>query len=133
MNGGLVEPIDWLKVPPGIPGQRKGAASALGPWHGTCRSPPACRVGQLLTGTAKKVGEPRRSASDDQDRQKTLPIDRHSLLLRFASQRWSTLLGAGLDLSVGCSGGEVRVAVATSDQVAPEGCTMRLRSLGDRT
>lgn len=44
-----------------------------------------------------------------------------------------SLLGAGLDLSVGCSGGEVRVAVATSDQVAPEGCTQRLRSLGDRT
>ena len=44
-----------------------------------------------------------------------------------------SLLGAGLDLSVGCSGGEVRVAVATSDQVAPEGCTLRLRSLGDRT
>ena len=44
-----------------------------------------------------------------------------------------SLLGAGLDLSVGCYGGEVRVAVATSDQVAPEGCTLRLRSLGDRT
>jgi len=41
-----------------------------------------------------------------------------------------SLLGAGLDLSVGCSGGEVRVAVATSDQVAPEGCACPFGALG---
>jgi hypothetical protein len=89
--------------------------------------------GQLLTGTAKKVGEPRRSTSDDQDMQKR--ANRSALAtaaICFAALVHS-LLGAGLDLSVGCSGGEVRVAVATSDQVAPEGCTLRLRSLGDRT
>jgi hypothetical protein len=43
------------------------------------------------------------------------------------------LLAAGLGLSVGCSGGVDRMAVADADQVAPEGCTLRLRSLGDRT
>jgi hypothetical protein len=42
------------------------------------------------------------------------------------------LLAAGLGLSVGCSGGVDRMAVADADQVAPEGCTLRLRSLGDR-
>ena len=40
------------------------------------------------------------------------------------------LLAAGLGLSVGCSGGVDRMAVADADQVAPEGCTLRLRSLG---
>jgi hypothetical protein len=43
------------------------------------------------------------------------------------------LLAAGLGLSVGWSGGVDRMAVADADQVAPEGCTLRLRSLGDRT
>jgi hypothetical protein len=42
-------------------------------------------------------------------------------------------LAAGLGLSVGWSGGVDRMAVADADQVAPEGCTLRLRSLGDRT
>src|SRR3569832_1887199 len=41
------------------------------------------------------------------------------------------LLTAGLLASVGLAGGEDRGAVAHSGQVAPEGCTSRLRSPGD--
>ena len=47
--------------------------------------------------------------------------------------RFATLLAAGLLWSVGIAGGVDREALASADQVAPEGRTLRLRSLGDRT
>ena len=71
--------------------------------------------------------------SDDQDMQKRANFWARATAAACFAAMVHSLLGAGLDLSVGCSGGEVRVAVATSDQVAPEGRTLRRRSLGDRT
>jgi hypothetical protein len=38
------------------------------------------------------------------------------------------ILAAGLLVGVGSAGGEDRGAVASADQVAPGGCTVRLRS-----
>jgi hypothetical protein len=88
---------------------------------------------KLLTCAAKKVGGLRRSASDDHDMQKRANRPALTTAAACFAALVHLLLGAGLNLSVGVAGGEVRVAVATSDQVAPEECTLHPRSLGDRT
>jgi len=81
-----------------------------------------------------------RASVNDEARPRTLPISRRRLSARPSASdpmvRDQKLLRGwrgAWPLHSSPSGGEVRVAVATSDQVAPEGCTLRLRSLGDRT
>ena len=84
-----------------------------------------------LTSASKRLlGEP--GGLDDPDMQKRANRPARRAATRFVAATIFPLLAAGLLVSVGMAGGVDREAMASADQVAPEGRTLRLRSLGDR-
>jgi hypothetical protein len=87
--------------------------------------------GPSLTGNLKRLPG-KLGGLDDPNMQKRASQSARRAATSFVAALIFPLLAAGLLVSVGIAGGEDREAMASADQVAPEGRTLRLRSLGDR-